>query len=399
MTTTKQPTTHSFTALSPNTTLTNEQQRTLNQIKQFTQNSLQQSEHAVFVLVGEAGTGKSVILNRFFAEMAPQMPQAAFLVNHPELLKVYRQIAGVTPHLLKKYFQRPTSFINQRQRLEDPVVDLTVIDEAHLLLSKPDHYNNYYGDNQLADIIQLSRVTVLVFDPAQVLRTKSYWTTARLKEVIGQQPQQWLTLTKQFRLQAPEQLLTWFNQLVTGAEIKPLQLPTTNYDFRIFTDAQQLRQVINAKNQAGGLARVTATSGYPSTLDGKKHYIDEGDFHMPWDQYNFSAIPWAEQPQTLDEVGSIYTVQGFDLNYIGIITGPPYYLTDQHQLGVDPSRSTDSEIFKKRSDLVGAEFEASKITLLRNSLNVLLKRGVKGTYLYAHDPKLRDCLVKMVTTK
>ena len=36
-----------------------------------------------------------------------------FLVNHPEILKVYKQIAGPLPELLKKNFQRPTSFINQ----------------------------------------------------------------------------------------------------------------------------------------------------------------------------------------------------------------------------------------------------------------------------------------------
>lgn len=40
---------------------------------------------------------------------------------------------------------------------------------------------------------------------------------------------------------------------------------------------------------------------------------------MPWDQYNYTATPWAEIPSTINEVGSIYTCQGFDLNYAGII--------------------------------------------------------------------------------
>ena len=71
-----------------------------------------------------------------------------FLVNHPKILKVYKQIAGPLPELLKKNFQRPTSFINQLDKKQEKA-DIVIIDEAHLLLSKPAHYNNFYHDNQL----------------------------------------------------------------------------------------------------------------------------------------------------------------------------------------------------------------------------------------------------------
>lgn len=53
-----------------------------------------------------------------------------------------------------------------------------------------------------------------------------------------------------------------------------------------------------------------------------------GKWHKPWNrelEKNFSkeekkqikGLAWAEQPQTIDEVGSTYTIQGFDLNYAG----------------------------------------------------------------------------------
>ena len=60
----------------------------------------------------------------------------------------YKQIAGPLPELLKKNFQRPTSFINQLDKKQEKA-DIVIIDEAHLLLSKPAHYNNFYHDNQL----------------------------------------------------------------------------------------------------------------------------------------------------------------------------------------------------------------------------------------------------------
>ena len=30
---------------------------------------------------------------------------------------------------------------------------------------------------------------------------------------------------------------------------------------------------------------------------------------------------WAESPHTLNEVGSTFSIQGFDLNYVGVIIG------------------------------------------------------------------------------
>lgn len=165
----------------------------------------------------------------------------------------------------------------------------------------------------------------------------------------------------------------------------------------LFDDAEKMRQTIVKRNQEVGLSRILSTSGYPSTLDGGKHYICEGDFKMPWDQYNFTATPWAELPQTIDEVGSIYTCQGFDLNYAGIIIGPVIsQKPGTNQLQVNLDRFTDTEAFKKRADLTDPDqiIHYEKRMIL-NALNVILKRGVKGTYLYAHDPLLRQTFFEL----
>ena len=71
---------------------------------------------------------------------------------------------------------------------------------------------------------------------------------------------------------------------------------------------------------------------------------------MPWDQYNYTATPWAEIPATINEVGSIYTCQGFDLNYAGIIIEPPIsQVQGQNRLQVNLDKMTDTEMFKKRT--------------------------------------------------
>ena len=393
--------------LSPLKPLTTEQSALVDQVIDFTTSHLQsQDTPAIFTIFGDAGTGKSVVLSHLFNQIQTAArtdqdsplyhTQNKFLVNHPEILKVYREIAGDQPHLLKKDYMRPTSLINQLDK-QDATIDIAVIDEAHLLLSKPDHYNNFYHENQLAEIIHRAKVVIIVFDQYQVLRMKSLWTPERLRQLTDQYPHAEYHLHHQFRMTASDQLVQWMNDFTDG-QINPLPADSRDhYDFRVYDDAEEMRQAIVRRNQESGLSRILSTSGYPSTLDGGKHYIEEGRFKMPWDQYNFTATPWAEIPETINEVGSIYTCQGFDLNYAGIIIGPIFsQAPDSNQLQINLDRFTDVEAFKKRADLTDPqEIQKLEERMLLNSLNVIMKRGVLGTYLYAHDPRLRETLFQL----
>lgn len=397
-----QPTNAATTKISPDLPLTAEQDHLVQQILTFTTNHLDSAGPAVFTIYGDAGTGKSVVLSHLFnqlqvaARTQADSPLAGtknyFLVNHPEILKVYREIAGRHPHLLKKDFQRPTSLINQIAKGQVQP-DVLVIDEAHLLLSQADHYNNFYGHNQLSSLLATAKVIIVVFDETQVLRMKSFWTEQRLAHLVAPFPHATYRLTHQFRMQASDDLVHWINDF-THQRMRPLPTNVGNdYDLRVFDDAEQMRQAVVQRNAEVGLSRVVATSGYPSTLDGGKHYVTEGNFHLPWDQYNYTSTPWAELPQTINEVGSIYTCQGFDLNYVGIILGPPVSLDKDDHLQINLERYTDVEAFKKRDDLTDpAEIRQIKRQLILNSINVLMKRGVKGLYLYAHNPQLRHYL-------
>lgn len=393
--------------LSPFKHLTEEQTQLVNQIIDFAAVHMQKDFPAVFTIYGDAGTGKSVVLSTLFERIQKSARTDKhspfygstnyFLVNHPEILKVYREIAGPIKGLYKKDFTRPTSLINQLDK-QSTKIDIAVIDEAHLLLSKADHYNNFYYDNQLTEIIRRAKVVILVFDQYQVLRMKSLWTPERLQKITHSYAHEDYYLTHQFRMTAPDDLIDWFNGFTSNYELKPLpENSRKGYDFRIYDDAEEMRQAIVHRNNEVGLSRILSTSGYPSTLDGGKHYINEGRFHLPWDQYNYTVTPWAEIPKTINEVGSIYTCQGFDLNYTGIIIGPPIsQIPGTNKLQINLDKYTDTEAFKKRSDLTDPEeILALENRMIMNSLNVLFKRGVYGTYIYAHDPLLRKSLVKL----
>lgn len=393
------------TKISPLLPLTAQQQQLITTIQTFIANHLTDNQPAVFTIYGDAGTGKSVVLSHLFNNLqtAARTDSTAsvyqttnyFLVNHPEVLKVYRNIAGEQPHLFKKDFQRPTTLINQLKKGQT-TADVLVIDEAHLLLSQPDHYNNFYEQNQLTALLQYAQVIVLVFDETQVLRMKSFWTEARLEQLLVPYTTASYRLSQQFRMTASTELITWINQL-TQQHLTPLPKNAgQNYDLRIYDDAEAMHQAIVRRNQEVGLSRIVATSGYPSTLDGGKHYVTEGQFKLPWDQYNYTSTPWAEIPKTIAEVGSIYTCQGFDLNYVGLILGPPIQLApDRQQLQIDLTKYTDVEAFKRRVDLTDPQaIEQIEKQMILNSVNVLMKRGIHGLYIYAHDPQLRHYLIE-----
>ncbi|MCV3763567.1 DUF2075 domain-containing protein [Companilactobacillus farciminis] len=380
----------------PNKELTKEQQMIFNQIMKFSQNNLQRGEKGVFQLNGDAGTGKSVILTKLFLEIEKKhQTDNYFLVNHPELLKVYQANAGHFNELRKNRFLRPTSFINTMYK-KQKTADIVVIDEAHLLLSESDNYNNFRQKNQLEEIIKLSKIVILVYDQRQVLKMKSYWSQSLLDRIVSEQNVQFetATLKTQMRMQAPKEVVNWIDTFTGKNKLLPLEdhgeylTLDTEYDFRIYDDAQKMYQELKRENDVLGECRIVATADYPSTLDGKKHFVNEGKFHLPWDQYNYDQTTWAQKPETINEIGSMYTVQGFDLQYVAVIIGPTVTYAGNNKIKVNTKKYEDREAFKSRHEHDLENIDQIKRELILNSINILLKRGIKGCFIYFHDSKI-----------
>ena len=133
--------------------------------------------------------------------------------------------------------------------------------------------------------------------------------------------------------------------------------------------------------------------------DGADYFVNEDGINLPWNR-TYPHTTWAEQPETIREVGSIYTIQGFDLNYVGVVLGPSIqYDETTQQLKLDPTSYKDTGAFVSHQDLSRSENERAKEEIILNSLNVLLKRGVKGLYLYATNPQLRARLLQLKETQ
>ncbi|EJS41501.1 YPL245W [Saccharomyces arboricola H-6] len=411
--------------------LSAEQKKLRERVLSFVRSNLSQykpdwKHPAMFVIQGDAGTGKSVILNSLFNEIQKlsQFPPSSedilhgtrnyLVVNHPEMLKLYIRISDSFKYIAKSSLERPTSLINNLQK-KNVMADVVIVDEAHLLATSKDAFKRFYGENHLKDLMSLCKVLILVYDDKQALRMGSYWDEdsnngATLKDFYNEIPPQtrdWYTLKQQFRVAAPQNVLNWIDQISVAGKIPSIEsiLPkgdassvddkTKDFDFKIWDDCGAMYKAIKEKDQEYGQCRMLSTYDFPYRLDGNDYYVECGDsFKVRWDRYTPREVtPWSERGDTIDEVGSVYTVQGFDLNYAGVILGRSIgYDAANDCIKLRPELYDDRAGFTKKKNIHNADNVKQKIIM--NSVNVLLTRGVRGLYVYAYDPELRERLLR-----
>jgi DUF2075 family protein len=86
---------------------------------------------------------------------------------------------------------------------------------------------------------------------------------------------------------------------------------------------------------------------------------------------------WAHDPNGINQIGCIYTAQGFEFDYVGIIFGRDLVYNFDEQCW-DGQKEFSADKAVKRSKEKFTE-------LVKNVYRVLLTRGMKGCYVYFMD--------------
>ncbi|AZA09893.1 DUF2075 domain-containing protein [Corynebacterium pseudopelargi] len=380
------------------------------------------------VVTGEAGSGKTVLLSSLFFEVCQgetrtfnpendddgtafefQDLDAHLLVNHDEQLKVYEQIAnklGVQKDGNQRVW-KPTRFINTHYDWETETVkkhvDLIIIDEAHLLWTQGKQ--SYRGKNQIEDLLKCADMVIAVYDFKQILGANA-WIEDQDSIFEASNAIEPLHLSNQMRIAASEETVQWIRTFIDDGEI--LDFPEDeHYQVKVFDDPNALRAAIKkeASNTERGLSRLVATYDWPFKKGSKEgggawDVTIGADFSMPWNgqlkpehrRAGYGDLAWAEQEHTINEVGSTFTIQGFDLNYAGVILGPSVKYRNGKVI-ISPEESCNQAATNKRTFQDGKKHNLA-LSLLRNELNVLMTRGVHGLYIYAVDEQLREALLQ-----
>ncbi|WP_053072657.1 DNA/RNA helicase domain-containing protein [Lactiplantibacillus herbarum] len=375
----------------------------------------------MILITGRAGTGKTVLMSSLFYELAKMTVKnensknisVSLIISQSDQLKIYKRIANKLRLNIEntQIVTSPVSFLNTHDT--DHKVDVMLIDEAHLLLTQG--RMAYRGKNQLSDLLKLAKVVIVVFDRFQILTTQAYLDQKEIQvmENRAKREDNLIELKEQERMDAKQETIDWIQHMAVEQYIETIP-DDEHYQLKIAKSPEILYQKIVQLDSLNGskksnLARLLATFDWQynskTNMQEKTGYwmVKIGTLKLPWnfqkqkelsrcEKKQVKDLAWAEQPHTLGETGSTYTIQGFGLNYVGVIIGPS--VTYRNGKIEFVSENSMNENATRRRLLHGKRIDVSK-ELLRNELNILLTRGVHGLFIYAVDPDLQQALINV----
>lgn len=119
-----------------------------------------------------------------------------------------------------------------------------------------------------------------------------------------------------------------------------------------------------------------------------------GDWSKPWNNNrdtSFGGAPgtpyWAIDPAGFDQVGCVYTAQGFEYDCGGVIIGPDLVWRADRWV-VRPEFNQDTQL--KGGDPAGLE------RAILNTYKVLLTRSMRGTSVFSTDRETNELLQNLV---
>lgn len=207
-------------------------------------------------------------------------------------------------------------------------------------------------------------------------------------------------LTTQFRCVGADRFVKWIDYVLFNKKDEIMKLDQEDFDFQIIDTPQELEQKIRNLNNQNSDSKQTArlVAGWCWDWEAKtdengdlKKEVQIGNWAMPWEtkarpskeyknKYARSADFWAKDPQGINQIGCIYSAQGFEFDYVGVILG----------LDIQYDRKRDCLIglpnLNKEKNLT--EKNSKGELLIRNIYKVLLTRGRKGCYMYSCDPEV-----------
>lgn len=181
----------------------------------------------------------------------------------------------------------------------------------------------------------------------------------------------------------------------------------SGYELYLFDDVAKLTDMIKKKNDEVGLCRTIAGYAWDWKTKGKIKPFDENDtvkteqliksglydIDIEGNRYiwNVKYDGWLTSPNSVNEIGCIHTIQGFDLNYAGVIIGNELRYSEERGIYVGRKDYRDKNGFKATTDEELLEY-------ILNIYGVLCTRGMLGTYIYVCDKGLREYLQRFIPT-
>lgn len=365
-------------------------------------------QKSVIIVKGGPGTGKTVIALHILAELSRHQLNVQYATKSKPLLEGVRTQVTRNARLL---FQNVTSYVPASA--DENSVDVLLVDEAHRIQKSA---NNQYTPQekrtdlpQIDTIVRAAKVTVFFIDDRQAIRGVEIGSAQLIREAA----ERWKAkveeceLTSQFRCNGSDNYMDWLEQVLYNKPVTSSFQPE-DFDLKIFSDPQSMYDALVEQNgKPEQTARLMAGFCWPwstNVVNGDLvKDVQIGKFAMPWETSDRVPYPkltkkypkwyeWAYKPLGIEQVGCIYTAQGFEFDYAGVIIGGDLkYDPVAKQIYTDRDACKDP-VLRRRMSEATMTFD----DYVRNIYRVLMTRGMKGCYVYAVDEQLSKYLKNLI---
>ena len=356
----------------------------------------------VLIVEGGPGTGKSVLAINLLVEITKRHMVCQYVTKNAAPRNIYAT-------KLKQDFRKcniDNLFTSSGSYINSPSneFDILLVDEAHRLNEKSGIFQNL-GENQVKEIIHASKLAVFFIDERQRVTLKDIGSTDAIKEFANKYnaPITTVKLESQFRCNGSDGYLAWIDDVLQIRETANANYLGSHYDFRVFSDPNQMFMEIVKLNEHNNKSRVVAGYCWDWIKEGKSNsdvhdiVIPEFSFVKSWNLDNSST--WAIDQDSIHEIGCIHTCQGLEFEYVGVIIGADLNCHN-HLVGTDYTKRARTDNSLKGLKKMMAEFpEEAKILadeIIRNTYRTLLTRGQKGCFVYCVDKGLELYLKRRI---
>jgi DUF2075 family protein len=385
----------------PTYVLLDEQQVAFNAVLTRVRTYKLSPERTVFLIKGGPGTGKSVIALNLVAALSAQGLVTHHATGSKAFTENLRKVVGRRAAAQFNYF-------NSYAVMHDPL-DVLVLDEAHRIRDTSANRFTPKGQRsdqkQVEELLDAAQITVFFIDDMQVVRPGEVGSAQLIRDAAGARGIRVVEheLETQFRCAGSDAFVSWVENtfgLRRSADV--LWDANDRFEFDVVDSAAELEGLIRERDAEGASARLVAGFCWPwskprpdGTLVDDVHV---GAWTMPWNAKPDAGrlapgIPkanyWASDPSGIDQVGCVYTAQGFEFDYVGVIIGRDLVYRPRTGWVGQPEYSHDSVVRRARGE---ADFRR----LVQHTYRVLLSRGLRGCYVYFQDEATRDFVLSRI---
>lgn len=381
--------------------LLDEQQTAYSLVLRAVEESYRANSKEAIIVSGGPGSGKSVIALSLLGALSRRGRSVLHATGSSAFTQTLRRVAGSRAPRVRGMFK----YFNQFIDAEPNGLDVLICDEAHRI--RETSANRYTraalrtGRPQVAELIDAARVPVFLLDENQVVRPGEIGSVDEVREAAEAAgiTARVIELDGQFRCGGSRAYEVWVRRLL-GLEAGGPAVWEGDAAFvlRATPGPSAMEDLLRRRMDEGYGARLAA--GYcwnwsdPIPGGGLKEDVVIGDWSRPWNnkkQSSHGGAPgtpyWASDDAGFDQVGCVYTAQGFEYDYAGVIMGPDLVWRESGWVA-RPEYSYDTQVKRGTPE----EFDRA----VRNTYKVLLTRGMRGIAVHSTDPETQHLLESLI---